>query len=81
MKLFCQVHLIQNKCDYPAYGTKEHFKSKDIDIKYYVVIPDNINSKEVKNALKEKKKLQNPEYHSSIDDIITITELIKMIDN
>ena len=29
-----------------AYGTKEHFKSKNINIKYYVVIPDQINPQE-----------------------------------
>lgn len=64
-----------------AYGTKEHFKSKNINIKYYVVIPDEINPQELKNALREKNKLQDPEYYSSIDNILTISELIKMIDH
>ena len=29
-----------------AHGTKEHFKAKSIGIKYYVIVPDDLNSEE-----------------------------------
>ncbi|MEM8677550.1 MAG: hypothetical protein AAGF83_27375 [Cyanobacteria bacterium P01_G01_bin.67] len=64
-----------------AYGIKEHFKSQDILIQYYVVVPDEMIEKEVKNFLREKAKLNNSEYYSTIDDIITIRELLKIIVN
>ena len=63
-----------------AYGVKEHFRAKEKEIKYYVIIPDDINTKELKNAIGEQEKLNNPEYYSSIDDIITLTKLVA-IDN
>ena len=62
-----------------AYGTKEYFKHNDIDIKYYVIIPDEMSKKEIENALKEKTKINNPDYYSTVDDIITVSELLIII--
>lgn len=69
-----------------AFGVKEHFKSYDIAVKYYVVLPDNDNigsdstrEKEIKNYLNEKHKLSNGNYFSMIDDIIQISDLVNII--
>ncbi|MGB5635505.1 MAG: hypothetical protein WBM44_17990 [Waterburya sp.] len=62
-----------------AYGTKEHFKSQKIDIKYYVITPDDLKTEEKENARQERQKLQDKEYYNTIDDILTISELINMI--
>ena len=64
-----------------AYGVKEHFRAKEKEIKYYVIIPDDISAKELKNAIGEQEKLNNPEYYSSINDIITLTKLIAILDD
>ncbi len=62
-----------------AYGTKEHFKAAGINIKYYVIIPDDLEAKEQEAALKEKTKLQDSGYHNTIDDILTVSELRNII--
>lgn len=63
-----------------AYGVKEHFKLAEKNVKYYVIIPNNLKSKEQKKALKESKKLHNnQDYFNTIDNILTISELIKII--
>ncbi|BAU63704.1 hypothetical protein STA3757_10710 [Stanieria sp. NIES-3757] len=64
-----------------AYGTKEYFKAKNLNIKYYVIIPNELTTKEISNALREKIKINNPEYFSTIDDIITLQEFITLISN
>lgn len=64
-----------------AYGVKEHFKAQDIQVKYFVVIPNTISEKETQNFLNEKKKINDSQYHSSIDDIITLSELLNLVVN
>ena len=62
-----------------AYGVKEHFNAKDIQVRYFVVIPDILSVKETRNALNEKNKINDLQYYSSIDDIITLAELLNII--
>lgn len=62
-----------------AYGTKKYFQSLNMEIKYFVIIPDQMSQKELKHALREKAKLNDTEYFSTIDDIITIEELLSII--
>ena len=64
-----------------AYGIKEHFQSKGTEIKYYVIVPDEMIEKEIRNTLREKEKLRDREYYSTVDDIITVTELLNIIEN
>lgn len=70
-----------------AFGTKEYFKMyhPDIEVKYYVVLPDKNNlgsihtrEKEFKSVVREKNKINGSNYFSAIDDIIHISELIEL---
>lgn len=73
-----------------AYGTKRYFKSiyPDAIIKYYIVLPDKENlgtiftrEREYKNYLREKKKFSSSNYYSEVDDILQISDLIKLIEH
>ena len=59
------------------------FLKHSLDIKYYVIIPNanKMKPKEIKKAQREKEKINDPEYYSTIDDIITVEELLKIIEN
>lgn len=58
------------------------FLHNSLDIKYYLIIPNanKMKPKEVENARREKGKINDPEYYSTIDDIITVQELINIIE-
>jgi len=40
-----------------------------------------MNLKEIIKAQKEKAKINDPEYYSTIDDIITVQQLLNIIEN
>ncbi|MBN3382928.1 hypothetical protein FC816_00615 [Clostridium botulinum] len=71
-----------------AYGTKSHFKGKNKEVKYYIVLPnndeignENSREKEINGFLHEKKKNDDKNYYSCVDDIIQISDLINIISN
>lgn len=71
-----------------ASGVKQYFESKNIDVKYYVVLPNNdvigndsTRQREIQNYLNEKTKVNSGTYFSKIDDIIQVCDLIRIISN
>ena len=71
-----------------AYGTKKYFKTffPDKEVKYYIVLPDTENlgsnetrEKEYNNYLREKNKFNSEKYYSEVDDILQVSDLIKLI--
>lgn len=72
-----------------AYGTKRYFHAfyPGSKVKYYIVLPDTENlgsdstrEKEYRNYLREKSKFNSQNYYSEVDDILQVSDLIKMID-
>lgn len=70
-----------------AYGVKQYFKEyhPDADVKYYIVLPDKDNlgsistrEKEFNNFLREKNKINSPNYYSEVDDILHVSELLNI---
>lgn len=71
-----------------AYGVKQYFNKyyPTINVKYYIILPDNNHlgntqnkDKEYKNFLREKSKLNSKNYYSEVDDIMQISDLLKII--
>lgn len=72
-----------------AYGVKKHFSMfyPNKKVVYYIVLPDkdnlgNSKNKDVEynNYLREKAKFNNENYYSEVDDIIQVSDLLKIID-
>ena len=70
-----------------AFGAKQHFKKyyPNVNVKYYIVLPDKNNlgsvatrEKEFKNFLREKNKFNNKDYYSEVDDVIQVSDLINL---
>lgn len=69
-----------------ANGIKAYFEEKDIEINYYIVLPnddelggDDTREKEIENYQREKDKIANGKYFSAVDDIIQVNDLIRII--
>lgn len=69
-----------------AHGVKSHFAAKGIKVKYYILLPDDheignekSREKEIKAYHAEKRKVNNPDYYSAVDDLIQISDLIQLI--
>lgn len=71
-----------------AYGVKKYFKKHqpNAQVKYYIILPDkddlgsiSTKEKEFKNFLREKNKINSPEYYSEVDDILSVSNLLEII--
>lgn len=58
----------------------QHIKEIDHDVKkIFIVVPDSIPEKEVRNKDNYAKKVKNKKYVSYIDDVLTVSELERQI--
>lgn len=71
-----------------AHGVKSHFEDKGIKIKYYIILPDDhelgnakSREREIRAYHAEKKKINNPDYYSAVDDLIQVSDLIRLIES
>ena len=69
-----------------AFGVKKFFYElhPEKNVKYFIILPDinhldNENT-EYKAYLREKKKINNKNYYSEIDDILMVSNLLDMIE-
>lgn len=71
-----------------AFGVKQYFKEyhPHITVKYFIILPDkdklgtiSNREKEIRNYLREKNKINNPNYYSEVDDILHLSELISLV--
>lgn len=69
-----------------ANGIKKYYLDKGINIKYYVILPDddvigneNSRAKEIRNYHHEKTKITNPHYYSMVDDIIQVSNFVGIL--
>lgn len=66
-----------------AHGSKMYWKNKEINIKYFIVIPNlkQILDKESYNINLSKKLVHSTSYYSEIDDILSLKELLQYLLN
>ena len=71
-----------------AYGVKKHFSIfyPEKKVIYYIVLPDKENlgtsrnkEREHRNYLRERAKFNSENYYSEVDDILQVSDLIKII--